>query len=150
MIIKNILTPARTLCSVRGSSKKKVLELIATAISEEIPAISGKALFSSLISRERLGTTGIGDGIAIPHCRTKYCTEPIGLFIQFAEPIDFEATDHKPVDLVFALIVPEESSQQHLDILKALVGRFQTSKLLAKLRGASNSAELYDIITSDA
>ena len=109
-----------------------------------------KTCLQSLVSRERLGTTGLGDGVAIPHCRNKSCTEPTGLFIRLAEPVDFEAIDQKPVDLVFALIVPEEDTQEHLDILKALASRFQSNVLLNKMREAHNPAELYDCITSDS
>ncbi|WP_263322168.1 PTS IIA-like nitrogen regulatory protein PtsN [Endozoicomonas sp. Mp262] len=148
MIIENILTPERTLCGVHGVSKKKVLEAVATLISDEVPAINAKDLFGCLVSRERLGTTGLGNGIAIPHCRHKSCTQPTGLLFQLAEPVDFEAVDQKPVDLVFALIVPVEDTQEHLEILKALASRFQSSTLLNKLREAHSSDELYDYFTT--
>ncbi len=149
MIIENILTPARTLCGVHGTSKKKILEAVATLISEEVPAINAKDLFSCLVTRERLGTTGLGDGVAIPHCRNKSCTKPTGLLIRLAEPVDFESIDHKPVDIIFALIVPEEDTQEHLEILKALAGRFQSNLLLNKMREAKGSTELYNYLVSD-
>lgn len=149
MIIENILTPARTLYRARGNSKKKILELIATIISVEVSVIDGKELFSSLISRERLGTTGLGNGFALPHCRNKYCKSPAGVFIRLAEPVDFDAIDKQPVDLVFALVVPEEKNPQlHLDILKALAHRFQSNEFMNKLRTANNLDELYGIIIS--
>ncbi len=149
MIIENILTPERTRCSVHGTSKKKILEMVANLISDEVPAINAKDLFSSLIFRERLGTTGLGRGVAIPHCRNKACTEPIGLFIRLDEPVDFESVDHSPVDLVFALVVPEEETQEHLNILRVLASRFQSDSLLHKMREANNATALYNYITAD-
>ncbi|MCW7556200.1 PTS IIA-like nitrogen regulatory protein PtsN [Endozoicomonas gorgoniicola] len=150
MIIKNILTPERTLHGVQGVSKKKILETIAEQISEHVPAINAKDLFNNLINRERLGTTGLGNGIALPHCRSKACPEPTGLFIRLSEPVDFDAVDREPVDLIFALIVPEESTQEHLDILKALAQRFTDDYLLGQIRSANSSESLYQILTAPA
>ncbi|WP_299725410.1 PTS sugar transporter subunit IIA [uncultured Endozoicomonas sp.] len=147
MIIHRILTPARTFDGVHGVSKKKILEFIAEHISSEVPEINGKDLFEALISRERLGTTGLGNGIAIPHCRCKACPEPVGLFIRLAEPVDFDSIDQKPVDLVFALIVPEGENQEHLEILKALAEQFHSDRLMASVRQAENVQNLYDCIT---
>jgi len=149
MIIRDILTPARTLCGVRaGVSKKKVLEIISGLISEERPSIKAKYLLTSLISRERLGTTGIGEGVALPRCRSKACTSPIGLFLRLMKPIDFESIDQKPVDLIFALIVPEDNTGKHVEILRVLANLFKSGYLLNKMREADSPAELYDCITS--
>ncbi|MGB1271281.1 MAG: PTS sugar transporter subunit IIA, partial [Endozoicomonas sp.] len=93
MIINHILTPERTFHGVHGVSKKKILEFIAERISSEVPAINAKELFEALIARERLGTTGLGNGIAIPHCRGKACPAPIGLFMRLDEPVDYDAVD---------------------------------------------------------
>lgn len=146
MIIHRILTPERTLDGVHGVSKKKILEFIAERISIEVPEINAKELFEALISRERLGTTGLGEGIAIPHCRCKACPEPVGLFIRLAEPVDFDSVDRKPVDLVFALIVPEGENQEHLEILKALAERFHSSSVLKNMRSAHDTPTLYHSI----
>ncbi|WP_422467121.1 PTS sugar transporter subunit IIA [Endozoicomonas sp. ALC013] len=143
MIIHRILTPERTLDGVHGASKKKILEFIAERISSDAPEINAKELFEALVARERLGTTGLGDGVAIPHCRCKACPEPIGLFIRLAEPVDFDAVDREPVDLVFALIVPEGENQEHLEILRALAGRFHSALTLQKIRSATNTTMLY-------
>ena len=148
MIIENILTPERTLCGVQGISKKKILENIAEKISSHVPAINAKDLFNSLINRERLGTTGLGGGIALPHCRSRACPEPTGLFIRLADPVDFDAVDREPVDLIFALIVPEESTQEHLDILQALAKRFTDDYLLSQIRTANTPEALYQILTA--
>lgn len=146
MIIEHILTPGRTLCGVQGASKKKILEIIAEHISKHVPAINAKNLFNSLINRERLGTTGLGQGIALPHCRSKACQEPTGLFIRLSDPVDFDAVDRKPVDLIFALIVPEESNQEHLNILQALAERFQNDFLLSQMRSAESDEALYQAL----
>ncbi|MGI9275021.1 MAG: PTS sugar transporter subunit IIA [Endozoicomonas sp.] len=148
MIIEHLLTPERTLCGVHGASKKKILETVAEQISHHVPAINAKDLFNNLIARERLGTTGLGQGIALPHCRSKACQAPTGLFIKLAEPVDFDSVDRQPVDLVFALIVPEESTQEHLQILQALAERFQSAVMLQKMRESENALSLYQSITA--
>ena len=148
MIIENILTPERALHGVQGVSKKKILETIAEQISDHVPAINAKDLFNSLINRERLGTTGLGGGVALPHCRSKACPEPTGLFIRLAEPVDFDAVDREPVDLIFALIVPEESTQEHLNILQALAQRFSDDYLISQIRSATSSEALFQILTA--
>ena len=135
MIIHRILTPERTLDGVHGASKKKILQFIAQRSSNEAPEINAKELFEALVARERLGTTGLGNGVAIPHCRFKACPKPIGLFIRLAQPVDFDAVDREPVDLVFALIVPEGENQEHLEILQALAERFHSKPLLQKMLG---------------
>lgn len=146
MIIHHILTPAHTFYGVHGGSKKKILEFIADQISIEVPEIDPKELFEALIARERLGTTGLGYGVAIPHCRCKTCPNPVGLFMRLAEPVDFDAVDRQPVDLVFALIVPEGESQEHLDILKALAERFHSAPTLERMRSATDAGALYHSI----
>ena len=146
MIIHRILTPERTFDGVRGVSKKKILEFIAEHISSDVPEINHGELFDALVARERIGTTGFGGGIAIPHCRCKYCPQPVGLFIRLAEPVDFDAVDREPVDLVFALIVPEGEDQEHLEFLKALAERFHSPAMLEKIRTVDSRA-LYRFIT---
>ncbi|USE38235.1 PTS sugar transporter subunit IIA [Endozoicomonas sp. SCSIO W0465] len=143
MIIHRILTPERTLDGVHGVSKKKILEFIAERISSDVPEINTNELFEALVARERLGTTGLGEGVAIPHCRCKACPAPIGLFIRLAEPVDFDSVDRKPVDLIFALIVPEGENQEHLEILRALAERFHSALTLQKIRSATNTTMLY-------
>ena len=147
MLIHRILTPERTLDGVHGVSKKKILEFIADRISSEVLEINAKELFEALVGRERIGTTGLGEGVAIPHCRCKACPEPVGLFMRLAEPVDFDSVDKKPVDLVFALIVPEDENQEHLEILKTLAERFHSALMLQKIRAATNTGMLYRCIS---
>ena len=146
MIIHRILTPERTFDSVHGGSKKKILEFIAERISGDVPEIDTGELFDALVARERLGTTGFGSGVAIPHCRCKFCPQPVGLFIRLAEPVDFDSVDREPVDLVFALVVPEGKDQEHLEFLKALTEQFHSPAMLEKIR-AVDSKVLYRFIS---
>lgn len=150
MIIQHILTPERTLSGVLGVSKKKTLEFIAETLSKEVPVINASELFEALVTREHLGTTGVGNGVALPHCRFKACPEPTGLFIRLEEPIDFDSIDRSPVDLVFALIVPDGDNQQHLEILQSLAERFSAQNILDQLRGAPDAMNLFEIITADS
>ncbi len=147
MIIHRILTPERTLKGVHGVSKKKILEFVADRISDDVPEINAKDLFEALISRERLGTTGLGNKIAIPHCRCKACPEPVGLFMRLAEPVDFDSVDQQPIDMVFALIVPEGENQEHLEILQALAEKFHSPKLLQQIRTAADTKTIYANLT---
>ena len=144
MIIHRILAPERTYCDVHGVSKKKILEFIAEHISNDVPEINNKDLFEALVARERLGTTGLGNGIAIPHCRCKACPKPVGMFMRLAEPVDFDAVDQKPVDLVFALIVPEGENQEYLDILKALAETFHSETTINEIHQLESAESLYD------
>ena len=150
MIIQRILTPERTHCGVPGVSKKKALQIIAEILSNEIPAMNTSDLFEALITRERLGTTGLGQGVALPHCRVKTCPEPTGLFMRLEEPIDFDSVDRAPVNLVFALIVPDGDNQEHLEILQSLAERFHNPEILEQLREAPDADSMFRIITAES
>jgi len=146
--LNEILTPARTVCHAPGSSKKKLLETIAGIISDDQLSLPNDEVFAQLIAREKLGSTGLGQGIAIPHCRVGNCTHPLGTLVTVENPIDFDAPDDMPVDLLFVLLVPEEAHQQHLDILAGIARLFSQADFCARLRAARSSSELFDIATS--
>ncbi|MFA7553764.1 MAG: PTS IIA-like nitrogen regulatory protein PtsN [Spongiibacteraceae bacterium] len=143
MKLTSILSPGRTLCDAPGSSKKRTLETIAQFICQDIPDLNPNELFDSFIARERLGSTGLGDGIAIPHCRIKNCEEVIGSLIKLEQAIDFDAADGKPVDLLFVLIVPEEATDEHLQVLAMLAKSFSDPEYCQRLRKAKDNEELY-------
>lgn len=143
MQIKNLISPGRTLCGIEGGSKKRALELLANTIAQDVPAIDADDLFRRLIARERLGSTGIGHGIAIPHCRVENCDGTIGALITLAEPVDFDAIDSQPVDILFAMLVPENAHDEHLQNLAALAGALNDAGYRQRLRDANNDAELY-------
>jgi len=142
--LSQILTPARTICHAPGSSKKKLFETIAGVLSEDQPSLSYDEVFSQLIAREKLGSTGLGNGIAIPHCRVSSCNQPLGSLVTLREPIDFEAPDDQPVDLLFVLLVPEEAHQQHLELLAGIARLFSREEFCGRLREATDSHSLYE------
>lgn len=148
MQLSSILTPERTLFGAPGRSKKRVLENIAHFICEDVTAIDHNSLFDSLIERERLGSTGLGKGIAIPHCRIKNCSSVIGALITLEEAVDFDSIDNENVDLVFVLLVPEQAHQEHLSVLAKLAELFSQDDLCARLRNSGNSDTLYQTALS--
>jgi PTS system nitrogen regulatory IIA component len=143
MEIQTLISPKRTLCGVEGGSKKRALELLANTIAEDVPGIEAEDLFRRLIARERLGSTGIGHGIAIPHCRVENCTGTIGALITLAEAVDFDAIDSQPVDILFAMLVPVDAHDEHLHNLAALAGALSSAEFRDKLRAATSDQELY-------
>lgn len=145
--MKDILTPARTLCRAPGVSKKRLFETIAGVISEDQPALVYDEVFSLLIAREKLGSTGLGQGIAIPHCRVDACPEPLGTLVTLEQAIDFDAPDEQPVDLLFVLLVPGEAHQQHLDILANVARLFSQPDFCQQLRSAPDSEALFELAT---
>lgn len=149
-VLSQILTPGRTVCRVPGVSKKRLFETIAKVISEDQLSLPYKDVFDHLIAREKLGSTGLGNGIAIPHCRISNCSEPLGTLVTLEEPIDFDAPDDAPVDLLFVLLVPEEANQQHLDILAGIAGLFSQADFCQQLRATDDSQALYELATSQA
>lgn len=143
MQIESLISPGRTLCGVEGGSKKRALELLANTIAEDIPEIDADDLFRRLIGRERLGSTGIGHGVAIPHCRVDKCKGTVGALITLAEPIDFDAIDSQPVDILFAMLVPEDANDEHLQTLATLAGALNNPEYRQRLRKATSDENLY-------
>ena len=143
MQLDTILTPERTLCRANASDKQQVLESCARFLSESVPALDADALLQSLLARERLGSTGLGNGIAIPHCRLKNIDHVVGALITLAKPVEFEAVDDKLVDIIFVLLAPAAAMQQHLNALAALAELFNRSEFRDQLRNAETSAQLY-------
>jgi PTS system nitrogen regulatory IIA component len=143
MEIQNLISPDRTLCRVEGGSKKRALELLANAIAQDVPGIDADDLFHRLIGRERLGSTGIGHGIAIPHCRAENCNGTVGALITLSAPIEFDAIDSQPVDILFAMLVPEDAHDEHIQTLAALAGALNNAEYRERLRNADSDVALY-------
>jgi len=141
--IDSILTQERTVKSAPASSKKKVLEYLGSFIADHIPESSADDIYERLLNRERMGSTGIGEGIAIPHCRLKQCDKTFGVLLQLEEPIDFDAIDQQPVDLIFALLVPEEATDEHLKTLSMLAQKLSQADYREALRNSPDSQNLY-------
>lgn len=145
--LAKLLTPERTASQVPGLSKKRLFETIARIISEDQLSLPYELVFDQLFAREKLGSTGLGKGIAIPHCRVGNCTQPVGTLITLSEPIDFDSPDNEPVDLVFALLVPDGAHQQHLDTLAEIARKFSQDDFCNQLRKATDAAALYQVAT---
>lgn len=143
--LTQILTPSRTVSGAPGISKKRVLETIAKIVSDDQPDLPYNNVLDQLIAREKLGSTGMGQGIAIPHCRVGDCVEPIGTLLTLEEPVPFDSPDDQPVDLLFVLLVPEEAHQQHLDILADVARLLNQEDLCRRLRAAKDNLSLYNI-----
>ena len=148
MQIADILSADRIVCACQATSKKSVLEQAAELLCDKNEALDANSVFDSLNERERLGSTGIGEGIAIPHSRIKDNEQTIAVFLQLQKGIDYESPDSKPVDLFFALAVPEDSTQEHLEILAHLAGMFRDEDLLTKLRSADSQEEIFQLLTA--
>lgn len=145
MQLEEILSPERCLCQISGVSKKRLLTLVSEKLAAESESLEPGDVFDALMAREQLGTTGLGDGIAIPHCRVSLCHEPMGMLITLDEGIDFDAVDNKPVDLVFVLIVPARKEDEHVKTLGKIAEMFSDQDFCHTLRQTADAEDLYNI-----
>lgn len=143
MPLEKMLSANRIQCGAECTSKKRALEALADLIASSVPTLKAEELFQQLINRERLGSTGIGEGIAIPHCRFDTGGASICAVMTLNEPIDFDAIDGKPVDIIFAMLVPENADNDHLQNLAALAEALQDSSFAENLRSTSTNSALY-------
>ncbi len=143
MDVRSFLSQHRTRCGVEANSKKRALEVLSLIISEDQPTLNADEIFINLTARERLGSTGLGLGIAIPHCRLSNCDSTIGALVTLPSPIDYESIDGQPVDILFALIVPEEAHDAHLQTLAAIAERLHNPDFLKTLRQAADDEALF-------
>jgi PTS system nitrogen regulatory IIA component len=149
MNISQLLSPESTLVCDQISSKKKILEKVSEVMAEDI-ICNPKAIFESLLSREKLGTTALGDGVAIPHGRAACCEEVTAVFILLESPVDYDAPDGKPVDIIFAILVPEHAHAEHLKSLAQIAEVLSDSKTVCQIRNAHSSEALFNILESAA
>jgi len=145
MHLEEILSPDRCFCKVSGVSKKRLLTKISELISDNIQYLESTTIFDSLMSREQLGTTGLGNGIAIPHCRVPQCQEICAALITLDAPIDFDAVDGKPVDLLCVLLVPDQHTDEHVRVLAKLAELFSDEDFCYTLRHTHHGEDLYNI-----
>ncbi len=147
MTISTLLSPERIFINTEITSKKRLLEFIANQVSNQYNLTQSK-LYNNLLDRERLGSTGLGKGFAVPHARLADLDRAIGLFIKLDKPINFEAPDNQPVDLVFTIIIPDHATDQHLQTLSALAKVFSQASVCEAIRNAASSDEVVNIIDS--
>lgn len=147
MHIGDLLAPGRVVAHARASSKKKLLEQLAALLTPTRELELENAVFESLVKRERLGSTGLSHGVAIPHGRSARLTQAIGCFVRLSEPVEFNALDGKPVDLVFGLMVPEHFTDQHLMFLAQLAELFSNPVVTAQIRSAQDASQIHQLLT---
>ena len=134
MKLSEILSPDCIRLDVDATSKKRVLELASQLLAGTDESLSRRGVFDCLIAREKLGSTGLGHGVAIPHGRFAGLDKTIGVFLRTQKGVDFDAPDKEPVDLVFALLVPEESTEEHLQVLASIASYFGSGRSRDALR----------------
>jgi len=146
MNLQSILTPDCTVCAAEGISKKRVFEKICSIAKQRISQLSEHDLLSSLNAREKMGSTGIGNGIAIPHGRLSETEEVIAVVITTKSPVEFDAIDNRPVDIFIALFVPEDSCKEHLSTLQSIAKLFSDKSMGKQVRKCTSDQALYDLI----
>ena len=142
-----LLPAANVVPDLAASSKKRLFEQVGL-LFENNHGIARGVVFESLFARERLGSTGLGQGVAIPHGRIKGIKEALGAFVRLAQPVPFDAPDGKPVSLVFALLVPEHATEKHLEILSELAQMFSDRALRESMALAPDAAALHQILST--
>jgi nitrogen PTS system EIIA component len=143
MEIKEFLSPGDTLVDVRASDKTRLLQELCRRAAATLN-LAVERISAEILKREELGSTGTGGGVAIPHARIQGLHRPFGILARLNKPIDFEAIDSRPVDLVFLLLLPANPVDEQLKALAAVARKLRDSGSLRNLRSASSSAELYD------
>src|SRR5919108_6013321 len=146
-LVAKILNVQHVSLDLQVSSKKRLFEQ-AGLIFENLDGIARSLVFDSLFARERLGSTGLGQGVAIPHGRIKGLKEALGAFIRLAQPIPFDAPDGAPVTLAFVLLVPEKATEKHLQILSELAQMFSDKALRESMARAPDAAALHQLVTA--
>jgi PTS system nitrogen regulatory IIA component len=146
MQLTDYLITDRIACNVNAHSKKRALEELSELISHDQTSISATDIFDCLLSRERLGSTGIGYGVAIPHGRLKNSNHTTAALIQLNRGIDFDAIDNQPVDILFALVVPDNTTEEHLKILALLAAMFKEDNTRSQLREAKSPDDVMQLI----
>jgi PTS system nitrogen regulatory IIA component len=147
MLISDLLSPERIRCDVQSSSKKQLLELISEDLARHSEAFTKREMFESLCARERLGSTGLGNGVAIPHGRIKGSTHVEASFIRLKKPLAFDAIDGQPVDLLFCIAVPEDCGEDHLKLLAQVAEMFSDAAFLEELRKAEDAGTLLQLLS---
>ena len=145
-LVSKILNASHVSLDLQASSKKRLFEQ-AGLLFENLDGIARSLVFESLFAREKLGSTGLGQGVAIPHGRIKGLKEALGALVRMKQPIPFDAPDSQPVALIFVLLVPDRATDVHLQILSELAQMFSDKAFRERLAGAPGAAELHQLIT---
>jgi PTS system nitrogen regulatory IIA component len=146
-LVAKLLPASQVVIDLPASSKKRLFEQ-AGLLFENHHGIARSQVFDSLFARERLGSTGLGHGVAIPHGRIKGLKEALGALFRLAQPVAFDAPDDAPVSLVFILLVPEQATERHLQILSELAQMFSDKALREAMGLAPDAAALHQLVTA--
>jgi len=146
-LVSKILSPPHVTLDLQASSKKRLFEQ-AGLLFENLDGIARSLVYDSLFAREKLGSTGLGQGVAIPHGRIKGLKDALGAFVRLAQPVPFDAPDASPVNLVFVLLVPEEATEKHLQILSELAQMFSDKALREAMGHAPDASALHGLIAA--
>ena len=154
MKLKNILTLDCTLCAIPATSKKRILEQICALAANHVKNMNSEQLLESLLEREKMGSTGIGNGIAIPHGRLPASedghTQPaVAVLLTTDQAIDFDAIDNRGVDVFISLFVSENNCQEHLCTLQSIAQLFGDRKISKQVRKCQTNQELFDLIQAE-
>jgi len=146
MDIAELITPDSVVAQLRASTKKQLLQEIAKRAAQ-LTGLTERTIFETLMERERLGSTGIGRGTAVPHGRVHNLARICGMFVRLEKPVEFDAVDDQPVDLVFLLLTPDGAGADHLKALARVTRLLRDRSVCEKLRGADRADALYAILT---
>jgi PTS system nitrogen regulatory IIA component len=146
-LIAKLLSPSHVIVDLQASSKKRLFEQ-AGLLFENHHGVARSLVFDNLLARERLGSTGLGQGVAIPHGRIKGIKEALGALLRVAQPVAFDAPDGAPVSLAFVLLVPEKATEKHLQILSELAQMFSDKALREAMMKAPDAAALHQLVTA--
>ncbi|ADZ72351.1 PTS IIA-like nitrogen regulatory protein PtsN [Polymorphum gilvum] len=146
MDLSDLITQDAVVVSLRANSKKQAIQELAGKAAE-LTGLTEREIFDTLLQRERLGSTGVGHGVAIPHGKLTKLTRLVGLFARMEKPIDFDALDDQPVDLVFLLLAPEGAGADHLKALARIARQLRDPKIAANLRSAADAETIYALLT---
>lgn len=148
MLVTDLLSADKVQVDWRASSKKRLLEMLSDLLADGGDNPPARAVFESLCARERLGSTGLGQGVAIPHGRVEDAEGVRAAFVRLQKPVGFDAADQEPVDLVFALAVPANYTDEHLKLLAQIAELFSDEALCRKLRDAATHTELHRLLAT--
>ncbi|HCH70542.1 MAG TPA: PTS IIA-like nitrogen regulatory protein PtsN [Colwellia sp.] len=149
MRLQDILTLDCTQCAAPASSKKHILEKICLLAAEKMGNCNASDLLESILNREEMGSTGIGNGIAIPHARLNNTDKAMAVLLTTKKAIDFDAIDNQAVDIFICLIIPQNSTQEHLNTLQSIAQLFSERKTAKQVRKCTNDLQLFDLIQQE-
>lgn len=146
MEILDLVAPDAVLAQVKASSKKQALQILC-AKAGELTGLEERDIFAKVFERERLGTTGVGQGVAIPHGKLEGLDKIVAVFAQLAKPVDFDSIDNQPVDLMFLLLAPDHAGADHLKALARISRLLRDKSMCEKLRGGKDKDAIYALLT---